>query len=164
MNLFKTFSIALVATTLFASCGDDKTIPLPDNGNYIGTFSVAPGTPDAFTIDNIEVKLTVGKDGKTADIEMLNVKFAERMPVTMDIVIPGVTLTPETADEYRLSCGVDGIVPTLGGKEQPDRLITDIEGRVILEQPTYSSLLESLSLSFVCMELPVSFTGVRKAE
>jgi hypothetical protein len=165
MNCFKIFSIAFAASLLFASCGDKKTIeePKPDNGAYIGSFSVAPGTSSAFTLDNVEVKFTVAEDGKTADIEMLQVKFAERMPVTMDITVPGVTLTAGTG-EYTLSCAKDGITPTIGGTEFPERQITDIEGSIVLEQPSSSSTKPNLSFSFVCMDLPVTFTGTCKAE
>ncbi len=149
-HIFRNLSIALAASMLFASCGDEKIEepPLPSDGDYIGTFSVAQGTPMAFTIEDIVVGFAPGENEDSADIKMQKVKFAQPMPA-MDITVPGVTLTGADG-EYALSCGEGGIVPLIAGGEFPDRLITGIEG---------SASSEELSFSFVCMGLPVSFTG-----
>jgi hypothetical protein len=151
MNRFKTFSIALAATFLFASCGDDTTpVSTPANGNYKGTVSVAPDTDNAFTLSGIEVKFTPAENGAKADVEMLKVKFAAAMPFELDMLISGVTLTP-TADGYSIS-GTD-IVPTaLAGQSFPQYTITDLTGTVTTT---------SLSFDMHCGSYPVTFTGTR---
>jgi hypothetical protein len=155
MNLLKIFSVALVATTLLASCGDDKPAPepMPDNGNYKGTVSVAPGTDSAFTLEDAEVKFTVAEDGTTAEIELLAVKFAVAMPFEIDMRIPGVGLS-ETGKGYSVSG--DGIVPTaMEGRPFEQYTITGLTGTVTPE---------TMSIKMMCGTYPLSFTGVRKAE
>jgi hypothetical protein len=156
MNYLKIFSISL-SILLFVSCGDDKTTPedpeLPSNGNYVGTVSVAPGTPDAFILEDIEVVFTVSEDETTADIEMLKVKFADDMPLTLDMLMSGVTLD-ETETGYSISG--DGIVPTaMEGRPFENYTITELTG---------DATTESLSIEMMCGEYPLSFEGTVAAE
>jgi hypothetical protein len=78
---------------------------------------------------------------------MLQVKFAEAMPVALDITIPGATLT-KTDNGYSISG--DEIIPVAMGGPNERFKITDLEGSVSAE---------TLSVSFVCMSFPVEFTG-----
>ena len=153
----KVFAIAPGSATITAISGADATITescdVTVYVSYAGTFSVAPETPAAYSLDNVEVSFTIEEGGATGQIEMMRVKFAERMP-EMDITVPGVTLTEET-NGYLLSCGEDGIVPLMAGGPFPDRTITELDGSITAQ---------TLSLSFVCMNLPVSFTGARITE
>jgi hypothetical protein len=150
MNHLKIGLAALAATLLLASCNDNNNPPkppLPDEGTYTGTVSVAPGTENAFTLGNVAVKFDSNDAGTSADIEMLQVKFAEAMPVALDITIPGATLT-KTADGYSISG--DEIIPIAMGGPNERFKITDLEGSVSAE---------TLSVSFECMTFPVKFIG-----
>jgi hypothetical protein len=154
MNYLKTFSIAL-STLLFVSCGDDKTTPddpqLPDNGNYVGTLTVMAGTDSEFTLEDVEVTFAVSEDETTADIEMLKVKFAEAMPVTLDVFIPAVTLNSTTSG-YTVSCGEEGIIPTaMNGTEFPDKIFTEMSGSVTTT---------TMSLEMKSGGDPLTFEGV----
>ncbi len=156
-RVFKTFSIALISTLVFVSCGDTTPPedPKPDNGAYTGIVSVAPGTADAFTLEDIEVKFTPAEEGTAANIEMLRVKFAQAMPILLDVLVEGVVLTPAT-NGYTISCSAEGIVPTaMEGRPFPDHIMTEITGRVTTG---------TLSFDMVCGEFPMSFTGTKKAE
>jgi hypothetical protein len=153
MNCLKIFSIAL-ATIVLSSCGDNKSqpIPVPQNGNYTGTVTVAPGTADAFTLADTEVKFTLSADKTTADVEMLKVKFAAAMPVSLDVLISGVTLT-KTADGYSISG--DNIVPTaMGGTPFAQYTITGLTGTVTAS---------SLTLDMMMGTYPMSFEGTAPA-
>jgi hypothetical protein len=156
MNCLKTLSIALTAGLLFVSCdpktgGPEEQPSLPENGTYTGTFTV--GLENAFTLENAQVVLTADENETSGQIDMLKVKFAEAMPVTLDIAIPGVTLTV-TDKGYNISG--DGIVPTYAsGTPFPDRTITDLEG---------TATPDELWLLMMCGEDQLTFTGTREPE
>lgn len=120
---------------------------------YTGTVSVAPGTPDAFTLEDVEVEFTLGQDETTADIEMLQVKFAIAMLIMLDMLMSGVTLT-ETNDGYAISG--EGIIPTvMGGRPFEQYTINDLSGSVTPE---------TLSIDMMCGTYPLSFEGTVNAE
>lgn len=139
MNCFKTLSIVFVATLLLASCEKKNT------GNE-------PVDTDVFTLEDIRVEFAVDADDRTVGtIKMIEVKFAEAMPLTLDMTIAGVTVA-ETAEGYTISG--DDIVPTamMGPNETPfaQYTITDLEG---------TATEEGLTLSMKCGPSPVSYTG-----
>lgn len=153
MNYFKIGLLGL-ATILFAACddnsGDDtgKTL-LPEDNTYVGTFVVAPDTENELTLDDAQVEFAVNENGETARMNMLKVKFAERMP-EMDIAVPGVELT-ETDNGYSLSG--EGIIPIAMGGEFPERTITGLTGR---------ATTETLSFDMMCGDYRLIFTGSRQ--
>ncbi len=156
MNRLKTGLIALLVSLLFTACekNDPPEEPtLPDHGAYTGTATVASGTNRELILENIEVTFTVDEAGTSADIEMLKVKFAAAMPLTIDMMIPGVELT-ETSSGYSIS-GED-IVPTyMKGTPYPDRTITGLMG---------TATEQTLTFSMMCGTYPLSFTGTRNQE
>lgn len=157
MNTFKTFSIALTLTALlFASCDNKPTPepdPLPDDGAYTGTVTALAGTENEFILENAKVEVIIDEAASTAEIKMLQVKFSERMPVKIDIAIPGATLI-RTTGGYTVSCGTEGIVPIAMGGPYPDRTITELTGTVTAE---------TLTLGMECGGDPMTFTGTRTA-
>lgn len=155
MNLLKTGLTALAATLFFVACdGTDDTPPTaPNDGAYTGTVVVDKGGANELTLENIEVEFTVGDSGNTADIELLRVKFAARMPVTIDMTIPGVGLT-FTDTGYSLAG--EGIVPTyMNGVPYPERTITGLVG---------TGSATTLDFSMRCGDYPLSFSGTRQPE
>ncbi len=157
MNYLKIGLIALATTLLFTSCnnGDGENTggsELPEDSAYIGTFIVAPGTPIEFTLQDARVELSVFNNGDSARIDMLQVKFAEAMPMKMDIAVPGVKLTKKN-ETYSISG--DTIVPFIVSGPFPSRTITELSG---------TATNETLEFSMVCGSDPLSFTGTRKEE
>jgi hypothetical protein len=156
MNALKIKLIAIFSTLLLAACAkDDVPTPpvLPDDGAYTGTVTVAPGTPDELVLNGIEVEFTVAPGGTAADIEMLKVKFAAAMPLTIDMLIPGAGLTPT---ETGYSIAGENIVPTyMKGIPYPDRTITGLTG---------TASAQNLSFSMRCGTYPLRFTGTRNTE
>lgn len=157
MNRFlkiATLATLALGTIAMTSCKDDTPTedPKPDNGAYTGTVDVAPGGPMAYTQPNTEVALTVAQDNSVVEIKMKQVKFAAAMPVSLDITLPGVTLTKLDTGGYKISA--DEIIPIAGGGPNEKYKITELSG-------TISSGDRALTFSFVCMSLPVTFTGER---
>ncbi len=139
MNCLKTLSIAFIAALLLVAC--EKTTP----GNNIPN-------PDIFTLEVVRVEFSVFLEDRTVGIiKMIGVKFAEAMPLTLDMTIAGVTVT-ETAEGYSISG--EGIVPTamMGPNETPfpQYSITSLEG---------TATEGGLTLSMNCGTSPVSYTG-----
>lgn len=120
---------------------------------YKGTATVTPGTPNEFVLENIEVILTVNEAETAGDIELLKVKFAAAMPLTIDMKVPGATLT-KSASGYAISG--ENIVPTyMNGTPYPERTITGLMG---------TASKQEISFSMVCGVFPLSFTGSLKKE
>jgi hypothetical protein len=161
MNYLKNLFIALFAGLLFVSCDQkietpQEKPPLPEDGIYTGTFTVAPGTAEEFSLQDAGVEFTVdAEDATVGQIKMLEVQFAEKMP-NMDITIPGVTLT-SVANSYTI--GGEGIVPfaTMFGQETPkeEYTITGLEG---------TATAGELTFEMMCGTYPISFTGTRIPE
>lgn len=142
-------ALALGGAVITATAGEFVTeeCPVVVNLAYTGTVSVALGTPMAFTLEDIDVEVTLAEDG-TANIELFKVKFAAAMPVSLDVLIKGVTLT-KTAEGYSISG--DNIVPTaMEGQPFAQYTITDLEG---------SADLENMSLDMIMGEFPMTFEG-----
>ncbi len=148
-------TLALSLALFFVACDDNpsdtdtQSNPPDDDGTYVGTFVVAPETADEFTLNNARVEFNIN----LAEIKMLDVKFAAKMPA-MNITIPGITLD-QTTDGYSISG--DGLIPTtmMGGNEVPvDRYtITGLTG---------TANETSLSFEMMCGAFHVSYTTVNR--
>jgi hypothetical protein len=89
---------------------------------FIGTTTV----DDTFSLDNIRFELTPNEEG-TLDLMMYEIKFAEQMPMTLDIEVPGIDYTGQSGT---LSLSATTIVPLVGGTPMEERTITDLTGSV----------------------------------
>ena len=90
----------------------------------IGEMNV-PGE-EPFVKENIRAEVVLAENGK-AEIRLYEVSFSPRMPVTIDMVIPGVTYN-RTAKEITLSG--DRIIPTAGGNAYERYIVTQLQGRL----------------------------------
>jgi hypothetical protein len=111
---------------LFSSCKKDEPAPVPVKADYLGTVTVT-FRGEGVDTDKIEVNFTPSADGKTADILIKKIKFVPQMPVTLDITIPGVTLTAKN-NGFELSG--DGLVPLAMGGEFPQYTVSGLYGLV----------------------------------
>ena len=136
----------LAAVTMFAAACD--------NNNDDGKKDDDQTTTD-FVMDNVKVEVLFADDHKTADIKMLQVKFADAMPVTLDITIPGVTVSGTDGAE---TLSGDDIVPTMntsgGAVPVPLYTITGLTGSVSAS---------ALTLSMIIGEYPTAYSGTDAA-
>ncbi len=150
----KQISMLLMATiALFAvsceSSSDDTTTETTEG--YVGTLSV-----DSEVIENYTGGLIVGYDFDMEDInasytiandlisiELFGVKFAEMMPVTLDITMPNI---PIEDGEF----SIDSVVPTVAGVPMADYTMTDVSGSINNLQ---------LSILFNCLGQSVDYLG-----
>ena len=105
--------LAAAAVAAFACQKPAAEEPVtPEEASYVGTVTVISNdTP--FDNENIEVAFVPAEDGKTASITIYQIRFVPKMPVTLDVTIPDVEVTPG-AQEISLAC--DNVVPlAMGG-------------------------------------------------
>ena len=128
----KALSIALAALALIACEKTPKPI-VPEQADYVGTLTVEA---TAGTVVNAEarVEFLPYQDG-SAELTLYEVKFSPRMPLTLDVTIPGITLT-STPEKVILSG--DDIVPFALGGNYPDYKVTELQGEVVGDKLTVS--------------------------
>ena len=89
-----------------------------DAADYMGTMQLSNG----YSME--KVRVTLDKQG---NVTLYRVKFAQLMPVRVDVFIPQVTCR---RDGSRTLLRGDSIVPKVAEKPYPRRLITDFQGQV----------------------------------
>jgi hypothetical protein len=100
-----------------------------------------------YTQSDVEVDYEI-KDGKL-NFVMYKVKFANGMPIKLDMVVEGASYE-ERANGYTLSG--DGIIPYAMGGSFEKFTITNLSGTITERRMT---------LDFMCGEYPVTYSGTR---
>ena len=140
----------LITAILFTACHiSTPEEPLPEDTKAYEAYGLLTVTSSGFTKENIRTKIVLIDDA-TLDLYMYDVKFATMMPVTIDMLISGVSYTKQgqTIRFYG-----DSIVPTAGNKPYEKYIITDLEGYVTAD---------SICLSNNYGETPSIYQGARK--
>lgn len=125
---------------------EDKTLDVTE-GTYVGVVSIDQNDGTFYTQDSIKVEV-LKTDDNTITLTMRKVKFAERMPMTLDMTIAGV-ITESTASEILMSG--ENIIPTAMGGKFPEYTITALDGKLTSE---------SISFSMMCGVYPLTYSGV----
>lgn len=107
------------------ACGtDEPEVVLPETtGELTGSFSIVNSDGTTFAMDNIRSDYEI-LDG-TVDITLYEISFSPRMPMTLDMTIPGVKLS-QVSGGYSLSA--DSIVPLALGRPFEQYMVTDLTG------------------------------------
>lgn len=120
---------ALLAAVLLplavVSCGTDEPDEiLPDpTGELVGSFSIVNSDGSTFSMDAIKAGYEIAEG--TVDITLYEISFSPRMPMTLDMTIPGVKCS-KVSGGYSLSA--DSITPTALGKPFPNYMVTGLSG------------------------------------
>lgn len=123
--------------------------PIPDDTLSYEAYGLLTVASSGFTKEDVRTKIVLIDDA-TLDLYMYEVKFATMMPVTIDMLISGVSYSKqgETIRFYG-----DSIVPTAGNKPYEKYIITDLEGYVTTD---------SLCLSNNYGDTPSTYRGALK--
>lgn len=124
--------------------GNAETISA--NGNLITIL----GTDSTFVKEDVKVKFTKGAD--VATIEMFGVKFAEAMPLTLDMTIGNIAYN---TDNGKITFSGDSIIPQAMGADFPRYTITNLQGNIV------GGMLE---FTMICGNYPVKYSGEQIAE
>ena len=140
----KLFTAVLAALALIA-CEKTPTPIVPEEADYVGTVTVESS---AGTVENTgsRVEFTPSEDGTTADLVLHEISFSPRMPMKLDVTIPGVTVvsTPE-----KLTLSADEIIPFAMGGEFPNYKVTEFSGTIVGNKMTFSLKFGGTPTSFV---------------
>lgn len=117
-----------------------------EESDYVGTVTVIYND-EPFDNENIKVTFIPGADGETASIKIHKIRFVPKMPVTIDVTVPGVSTCSEGSKTV-LSC--ERSIPLAMGGEYPKYTVTDLSGEIAGDELTFS-------LNFG--EYPTSFKG-----
>ncbi len=145
------FLILSLVSLAFVACenGDNNTLPSkPEKGEcYTGTMTVDQNDGTTFTQEEVQVDYEI-LDGKL-NFVMYKVKFAENMPIKLDMVVEGVDCIGAVG-HYVLAG--NGIVPYAMGGPFEKYTITDLTGLITND---------TMTLSFMCGEYPVTYSGTK---
>ena len=117
-----------------------------EESDYVGTVTVIY-KDEPFDNENIKVTFIPAAEGGTASIKIHKIRFVPKMPVTIDVTVPGITTIKEGRNTL-LSC--DRCIPLAMGGEYPKYTVTDLSGEVAGDE---------LSFSLNFGEYPTSFKG-----
>lgn len=143
----KIFFVAAVAAALVACNQNTPDDPQSgstafDQASYfeaLGTNTVpnveGEGKDQPFVLDSVRVEAKMVTDS-TLDLYLYVIRFASKMPVSIDMVIPAAKYT-RTANRITLS-GED-IIPTMGGNPFDRYVITGLKGYVTADSLVFSN-------------------------
>lgn len=159
------FMAAIFVSATTISCtkdDDDKDKDVVEAETFSGKLTVTFKGSD-YTTDNIKVKVTdvvfSNSDRKegTLSLNFEKVKFVPKMPVSLDITVPGVTF--KIISRGKAEIYGNGIVPLSGGKGYEMYTVTGLTGKITDENDS-SSADDSISFSLKFGEYPTSYSGV----
>lgn len=141
----------LLSVVMFASCEKESETSNTPTANqptkYVGAITVTmEGTPD-FIHEGVEVVANIDND-TTLNLDMINVKFAENMPMTITMNVAGISYSNNN-DTYTFS-STDTIIPTLAGEPFDRFPINNLTGDMDAE---------TMNITFLCGAYPVKFEG-----
>ena len=142
--------LAIVMLSVACENGDNNNLPSkPDTKScYTGLLVVDQNDGTVFEQSGVEVDYEL-KDG-LLNFVMYKVKFAEAMPIKLDMVVEGADYTE--ALDGTLTLSGDVLVPYAMGGPFEKYTITKLTGEITDK---------TMSLSFMCGEYPVTYTGER---
>lgn len=143
------FLLLSLLSLAFVACenGDNNALPpKPEEGEcYTGTMTVDQNDGTTYTQDEVQVDYEI-LDGKL-NFVMYKVKFADGMPIKLDMVVEGVDCIGAVG-HYVLTG--DNIVPYAMGGPFEKFTITNLVGAITND---------TMTLSFMCGEYPVTYSG-----
>ena len=142
---------ALCAVMLTTACENGNNNNLPNNPDeskcYKGSMTVDQNDGTVYTQEAVEVDYEI--KGDKLNFVMYTVKFANGMPIKLDMVVEGVNYT-EVNGTYTITG--DGIVPYAMGGPFEKYTIANLTG-IITDT--------SFTLDFMCGEYPVTYDGAK---
>ncbi len=141
------FMFALAA--VLAGCDkpekqDEKPVNVLKNTDYTGTLTVNASS-GAFDTESVKVSFNTTEKADSATITLFQVKFSPRMPVSLDVTVPGISVA-KTEKGAILIC--DSIVPLAMGGEYPNYKVKGFEGEIIDDELTFSLKFGSTPTSY----------------
>lgn len=150
MKTLRFFLLTLSSLILFGcENGDNNALPSKpdDNECYKGAMTVDQNDGTFYTQEDVEVDYEILDD--KLNFVMYNVKFAEAMPIKLNMVVEGVDCLGAVGN-YVLAG--NNIVPYAMGGPFEKFTITNLNGLITNN---------TMTLSFMCGEYPVTYSGTK---
>ena len=113
------------AVTLLTACHiNTPEPPKTDDTKSYEAYGLLTIPSSGFTKENVRTMFVL-KENNELDLYMFDVKFANAMPVTIDMLIRGVGYANEGGEIVFYG---DSIIPTAGGKPYEKYIVTDLQG------------------------------------
>ncbi|MBO7049945.1 MAG: hypothetical protein J6W42_04950 [Bacteroidaceae bacterium] len=145
----KSIYIMLAIAAVLAGCDklekeNEEPVSVLKSTDYSGTLTVNASS-GAFDTDSIKVSFNATERADSASIILYKVKFSPRMPVSLDVTIPGIVVK-KTEKGAILSC--DSIVPLAMGGEYPNYTVKGFQGEIMDDLLTFSLNFGSTPTSY----------------
>ena len=145
----KSIYIMLAIAAVLADCDklekeNEEPVSVLKSTDYSGTLTVNASS-GAFDTDSIKVSFNATERADSASIILYKVKFSPRMPVSLDVTIPGIVVK-KTEKGAILSC--DSIVPLAMGGEYPNYTVKGFQGEIMDDLLTFSLNFGSTPTSY----------------
>ena len=153
MKKFLLFPILVLMTAvIMPACSDDDKDKFPPETPEAATYTGTLIVNNSFTKENTDCEITFNENGDKLTLKINGVKFAEAMPVTIDLSVEDIPCTTE--NEKTIFSG-NNIVPMMGVVPAENYTFSNINGSI-----------ENSELKFNATLTKGSFTlsGVKMAE
>ena len=160
MKTLKAMLLLAVVAIFVAACEKDKKSELPviEDGSYVGKMTILDAGGNVYhEQENVTMKIKV-KAGEVIDLDMVAVKFAPTMPMSLNVTVPGIT-TADISTGYSLSG--DNITPIAMGGPYTNIEMNDLDGSVTLQNLTFSMVCEINIQPMISGSFPLSFSGTK---
>lgn len=116
---------SIILSLACIACGTQEPEEiLPDpTGELTGSFSIVNSDGTTFSMDAVRAGYEIGES--VVDITLYAISFSPRMPMTLDMTIPGISCT-KVSGGYSLAA--DSIVPTALGRPFENYMVTELSG------------------------------------
>ena len=145
------FLLLSLLSLAFVACENGENNALPpkpvDGEYYTGTLTVDQNDGTVYTQENVQIDYEI-LDGKL-NFVMYKVKFADNMPIKLDMVVEGVDCIGAVG--HYILAG-DNIIPYAMGGPFEKYTITNLAGLITNE---------TMTLSFTCGDYHVTFSGTK---
>lgn len=123
---------------------NEQQAPVLESTDYSGTLTV-DASSGSFDTNDIKVSFTATEKADSASITLFQVKFSPRMPISLDVTVPGINVK-RTEKGAVLTC--DSIIPLAMGGEFPNYKVTGFEGEIVDDELTFSLKFGSTPTSY----------------
>lgn len=153
-NFIKLTATAILSlSTIFAlsSCHKEKQPEQKEQASIEGSYNGNVEVVYAGETYNNEGKTIVikqNKEASTLDITFSKIKFVPQMPITIDILIPGVKYTTDA--EGNIIFSGNGIVPMSGPAANEKYTVNELSGKI---------MGENCEMSLKFGTIPTKFSG-----
>lgn len=152
----KTITFLCILVNILVSCeGYEIDKNNTANKSFLGDIIVTNSDGTTFIDQDIRITFTKSLNNEGYDIFLKKVKFAEKMPVRINMTIPAV--------EKDLDGNISGnnIIPWAMGGPFEKWKIKNLTGSIEYDE---NNELKSLQFNMICGEYPVSYSGIYTEE